>query len=183
MNALPSIVQNLVNSWQRTGPTGRLLVGVLIIALVTLAGLTPKYVFGMELVFPYMGLIAAIGWGRAGFALAPMIFLLIFGFADDVSQAPWGSHGLANLLTYGFAASLFQTFDIERNPLMNIGLPFVCTLVGIVLIWTLASVSLGQPARAAPLVSAFIATIFVQSFAAPLFDLGIRHGLSGGRTR
>ncbi len=154
----------------------------MIVLLVSFSGLTPKYLFGVELVFPYMGLIAAVGWGRSGLALGPMLFLLLFGFVDDVSQAPWGSHALVNLMTYGFSAVLFQTFDVDRNPVMSIALPVLCSASGIVLIWILATLSLGQPARSAPLVSACIATVCVQSLTASIFHLGMRYGLKGGRT-
>ena len=174
-------LRRVSRSWGRMRPRWRLLIGALFIALIGMGGLTPKYIFGAEIVWPYMGLIAAIGWGRSGLALGPMVFLLLFGFADDVSQAPWGSHGFANLLTYGLSALVFQTFDVERNPVLNLSLPLACLLVGVVLIWLMASVSLGQPARAAPLISAYFATVLVQIATAPLFDLGVRRALQGGR--
>ena len=150
------------------------------VILIGMVGLTPKSLFGLPLAWPYLGLIAAVGWGRSGIGFAPMVLLVLFGFAQDASQAPWGSHGLANLLTYGLAAMVTQMADTERSPLLSFVLPVVTLFVGITLVWLVASISSGHVVRVTPMLTAYFATLVVHMVIAPLFDLGIRRGSAGG---
>ena len=180
MRAARELFGSLAQSWARTAAPWRLVFGCGLIILIGLAGLTPKLFFGVEIAWPLLGLIAATGWGRSGMALAPLMLLIVLGFAHDVSQAPWGSYGLANLLTFGFAAFVFQTFEIDRNPALNLSMPFICITFGGLLLWVIASVSIGHPARITPLIAAFFTTVLTQIVLAPIFDLGTRHGLKSG---
>ena len=166
--------------WEEARPRARWISGVMLVAVIGLVGLTPKTLFGVQLSWPYIGLIAAVGWGRSGMAFAPMAFLLMFGFAQDASQAPWGSHGFANLLTYGLAVIGSQMADTGRSPILRFVLPVVTLFFGIMLVWLVASVSSGHIARVTPMLTAYFATLVVHMLIAPLFDLGIRRGVSGG---
>lgn len=143
-------------------------------------GLTPNVFFGAAVSWPYMALIAAIGWGRAGMGFSPMLILIAFGFAQDVSaSAPLGSFALINLATYGITAGLYQAFDAERSPGVNYGLPILLLFIGMVFVWLLASLSSNHVVRFMPLLASLLATLFVQMIVAPLFDLGVR--ASAGR--
>ncbi len=150
------------------------------VALIGMVGLTPKSFFGVPLAWPYVGLIAAVGWGRSGIAFGPMVLLVLFGFAQDASQAPWGSHGLANLLIFGLAALVNQTFDTERTPFLSFILPVVTLFSGIALVWITASISSGHIVRVTPMLTAYFATLVVHMLIAPLFDLGTRANLNRG---
>jgi len=180
MNGFSDFADGLVLRWENARPRARLVVGVLLVALIGMVGLTPKSFFGVTLAWPYVGLIAAVGWGRSGMAFGPMVFLLIFGFAQDASQAPWGSHGLANLLTYAAAAAVTQMADTERAPMLSFVLPVVTLFLGIALIWLTASISSGHIVRVTPMLTAYFATLVVHMLLAPLFDLGVRRGAAGG---
>jgi hypothetical protein len=180
MNGLGGFADSLALRWEKARPRSRLIIGVLLVALIGLVGLTPKSLFGVQLSWPYIGLIAAVGWGRSGMAFGPMMFLVLFGFAQDASQAPWGSHGLANLLTFGLSVIVSQMADTERSPILSFVLPVVTLFFGIMLVWLVASVSSGHIARVTPMLTAYFATLVVHMLIAPLFDLGIRPSVSGG---
>lgn len=179
MNGLSAIPDWFALRWEHARPRSRLVIGALVVALIGLVGLTPKSFFGVPLAWPYVGLIAAVGWGRSGLGFGPMVFLLLFGFAQDASQAPWGSHGLANLLTYGFSAMVTQMADTERTPLLSFALPVVTLFFGIALVWLTASISSGHLVRITPMLTAYFATLVVHMLISPLFDLRARRA-SGG---
>ena len=179
MNGLGEFADSLALRWENAPPRTRLAIGGLIVILIGLAGLTPKSFFGMTLAWPYVGLIAAVGWGRSGLRFGPMLFLLLFGFAQDASQAPWGSHGLANLLTYGLSAMVTQMVDTERTPLLSFLLPVVTLFFGISLVWVAASISSGHIVRVTPLLTAYFATLVVHMLMAPLFDLNAQRSVPG----
>ncbi|MEL7540542.1 MAG: hypothetical protein AAGJ51_06530 [Pseudomonadota bacterium] len=179
MNGLSAIPDWFALRWENARPRSRLVIGALVVALIGLVGLTPKSFFGVPLAWPYVGLIAAVGWGRSGLGFGPMVFLLLFGFAQDASQAPWGSHGLACLLTYGFSAMVTQMADTERTPLLSFALPVVTLFFGIALVWLTASISSGHLVRITPMLTAYFATLVVHMLISPLFDLGARR-VSGG---
>lgn len=176
MNGVGGIADQLALRWEQARPRARLVIGALVVALIGMVGLTPKSFFGITLAWPYVGLIAAVGWGRSGIGFGPMVFLLLFGFAQDASQAPWGSHGLANLLTYGLSAMVAQMADTERTPLLTFLLPVVTLFVGITLVWIVASVSAGHAVRVTPMLTAYFATLVVHMLIAPLFELRARRG-------
>ena len=178
--AVSDLADRLALRWEGARPRTRLAFGAVFVILIGMVGLTPKSLFGLPLAWPYLGLIAAVGWGRSGIGFAPMALLLVFGFAQDASQAPWGSHGLANLLTYGLAAIVTQMADTERSPILSFFLPVVTLFVGISLVWLVASISSGHVVRVTPLLTAYFATLVVHMVIAPLFDLGIRRGSVGG---
>ncbi|MEO0608650.1 MAG: hypothetical protein AAFY82_10495 [Pseudomonadota bacterium] len=180
MNWLSEIADTVALRWEAAGPRARLVVGALVVALIGMVGLTPKSLFGVPLAWPYVGLIAAVGWGRSGIAFAPMAVLVLFGFAQDASQAPWGAHGLANLLIFGLAALVNQTFDTERTPFLSFILPVVTLFSGIALVWLVASVSSGHVVRVTPMLTAYFATLVVHMLIAPLFDLGTRANVTRG---
>ena len=91
MNWLSGIADSLAVRWEAARPRLRLLVGALVVLVIGMVGLTPKSFFGVPLAWPYVGLIAAVGWGRSGIAFGPMVLLVLFGFAQDASQAPWAA--------------------------------------------------------------------------------------------
>lgn len=177
--AVSDLADRLALRWEGARPRTRLAFGAVFVIVIGMVGLTPKSLFGLPLAWPYLGLIAAVGWGRSGIGFAPMALLLLFGFAQDASQAPWGSHGLANLLTYGLAAMVTQMADTERSPILSFVLPVVTLFVGITLVWLVASISSGHVVRVTPLLTAYFATLVVHMVIAPLFDLGIRRGSAG----
>ncbi len=180
MNWLSGFADSLALRWEGARPRWRLLIGAMIVAVIGLVGLTPKSFFGVPLAWPYVGLIAAVGWGRSGIGFGPMVLLVLFGFAQDASQAPWGSHGLANLLTYGLSAMVTQIFDAERTPFMGFILPVITLFCGITLVWFVASISSGHMVRVTPMLTAYFATLVVHMLIAPLFELGIRRGMRAG---
>lgn len=180
MNWLSGIADSLAVRWEAARPRLRLLIGALVVLVIGMVGLTPKSFFGVPLAWPYVGLIAAVGWGRSGIAFGPMVLLVLFGFAQDASQAPWGSHGLANLLIFGLSAMVHQMFDTERTPFLSFILPVVTLFSGIALIWIVASISSGHIVRVTPLLTAYFATLVVHMLIAPLFDLGAQRTVSGG---
>ena len=180
MNWLSGIADSLAVRWEAARPRLRLLVGALVVLVIGMVGLTPKSFFGVPLAWPYVGLIAAVGWGRSGIAFGPMVLLVLFGFAQDASQAPWGSHGLANLLIFGLSAMVHQMFDTERTPFLSFILPVVTLFSGIALIWIVASISSGHIVRVTPLLTAYFATLVVHMLIAPLFDLGVRRNAANG---
>lgn len=180
MNWLSGIADSLALRWEAAGPRTRLAVGAFVVALIGMVGLTPKSFLGVPLAWPYVGLIAAVGWGRSGIAFAPMAVLVLFGFAQDASQAPWGAHGLANLLIFGLAALVNQTFDTERTPFLSFILPVVTLFSGIALVWLVASVSSAHIVRVTPMLTAYFATLVVHMLIAPLFDLGTRAKVTRG---
>ena len=180
MNWLSGFADSLAVRWEAARPRLRLLIGALVVLVIGMVGLTPKSFFGVPLAWPYVGLIAAVGWGRSGIAFGPMVLLVLFGFAQDASQAPWGSHGLANLLIFGLSAMVHQMFDTERTPFLSFILPVVTLFSGIALVWIVASISSGHIVRVTPLLTAYFATLVVHMLIAPLFDLGAQRTVSGG---
>lgn len=179
MEGLSAIPNWLATRWENARPRSRLVIGALIVATIGLVGLTPKSVLGVPLTWPYVGLIAAVGWGRSGLGFGPMIFLVLFGFAQDASQAPWGSHGFANLLTYGLSAMVTQMADTERTPILSFALPVVTLFFGISLVWLTASIASGHFVRITPMLTAYFATLVVHMLIAPLFDLRARRRAVG----
>jgi len=181
MSRQASRLLSVTRWWQSARARARLAIGAIVVIVIGLGGLTPNVLFDVTLSWPYAALIAAVGWGRSGLGFGPMTLLLVFGLAQDVTaSAPIGSFALINFATFGASAALSQTFDIERSPGMNYGLPLVLLAFGMVLVWLLASFASGHVVRIVPLFSALLATVFLHMLIAPLFDLGIRRGGPAG---
>ncbi|MEM5516557.1 hypothetical protein WNY37_06325 [Henriciella sp. AS95] len=161
--------------WHEAGPTSRLIVGTLIVALIGIVGLTPKTLFSQELIWPYAALVAAIGWGRSGVAFRPMVILVILGVAQDVSAyAPLGCFGFINLSVFGMSAALSRAFDRERAPIITMLAPILLYSAAFGLVWLLASFASGHMVQLSPLVGAFVVTYIMHMLVAPVFDLGRR---------
>jgi len=166
--------------WARAGLRTRLLIGAILVAVIGLAGLTPNSLFSLNVSWPYAAFIAAAGWGRSGLAFSPMVILLTFGFIqDETSFAPLGMFGLLNIIILGFSAWLHQTFDTERSPVLSYGLPILVIVAGFIMLWIFASIVSSYPVRIVPILGALLSTICVHMIAAPVFDLGLRHQLTG----
>lgn len=169
--------------WRNARPVMRLGIGAALVTLIGLTGLTPTLFFGVALAWPYAALIAAIGWGRGGFAFSPVLFLILFGLAQDVTtSAPLGSFGLINLLVYGASAILHQTFDSERSPELVFALPLLLLVFAFLVVWGLASLVSGHVTRMEPLFAALVSTTVLQLVLAPVFELGVRPGVDPGAT-
>ncbi len=167
--------------WEETGPTSRFLIGTLIIAAIGLIGLTPKTLFGTQLVWPYATFVAAIGWGRSGLGFRPMAVLVLFGFAQDVSAyAPLGCFGFINLAAYGGSALVARAFDRDRAPLITTLAPVLLYAIAFLLVWMFASFSGNHIVQIAPLLNVFVVTYILHILIAPVFDLGRRVGPLAG---
>ncbi|GGB66650.1 hypothetical protein GCM10011503_14280 [Henriciella pelagia] len=161
--------------WREAGPTSRLIIGFLMVALVGIVGLTPKSLFDQELVWPYAALVAAVGWGRSGVAFRPMVLLVILGVAQDVSAyAPLGCFGFINLSVFGLSAAFSRAFDRERAPIISMAAPVVLYAIAFSLVWLLASFASGHVVQVSPLISAMVVTYVMHMLMAPVFDLGRR---------
>jgi hypothetical protein len=169
------VLSGVVKWWRNASPDIRLLVGAVLVAVIGTAGLTPNY-FGFTLSWPFAALIAATGWGAGGLAARPMIMLILFGFAQDVSMifAPLGVFALLNLAVFGVSAALYQMFDTERSGGAAIIIPVSCLLVGFVLLWVIASLTNGNAVRLEPVFLSFLSTMALYVLIAPVFDLGRR---------
>lgn len=161
--------------WETARPDIRLLIGGLIVALVGLGGLTPTY-FGVTLSWPFAAFIAATGWGAGGIALRPILFLIVFGFAQDVSMifAPLGVFALLNLLVFGLSAGLHQAFDTDRSSAAALFIPIACIIGGFVMLWMIASLTNGASVRVFPLFLSMFSTLALFVLIARVFDLGRR---------
>lgn len=183
MSSNDSLLTSVGAWWSEARPGTRLVIGAGIVALIGLTGLTPTLFFGVALAWPYAALIAAIGWGRSGFAFSPVVILIVFGIAQDVTtSAPLGCFGLINLLVYGASAILHQMFDSERSPELVLALPLILLVFAFLVIWGLASLVSGHVTRLEPLVAALISTAVLQFVLAAMFDLGVRPGVDPGAT-
>lgn len=170
--------------WSEAGPTSRLVVGTLLVAVIGLIGLTPKSVFGTELTWPYAALVAACGWGRSGLGFRPMAILVLLGFAQDVSAyAPLGCFGFINLSAFGLSALVHRSFDRERAPVITTLSPIIIYALAFSLVWLFASFNGNHMVQLTPLVQTFVITYILHIIFAPVFDLGRPAGrLSGNMT-
>lgn len=167
------------SSWSRTGPTARMLIGVMVICLVGYLGQTPKTLLGVQLVWPHAALWAAVGWASVGLSIRPMLILCALGVAQDVSfDGPIAVFWMVNLVTYGCAAMLSQSFDVEDDPLMALMVAAVSISAGFFLLWLLASSTADHAVRVWPLLQEGVITLLFFLPVAGLFRLG---GLPGQR--
>lgn len=170
------------SAWTRTSPNMRLLAGAALIALVGLIGLTPKTVFGLHLVWPFAALWGAAGWASAGLSIRPMLLLCLFGVAQDMSfVSPIGSFMLINLATYGAAAMVSETLDVEADPVKAVLVAAFAMAVGFALMWGMASAKADHAVALLPVLSVFAVTVILFIPVAPLFRLGGRPGARGFR--
>lgn len=168
--------------WSRTGPTPRLLFGVFAIASIGLLGLTPKTLFGFSIAWPYAALWGAVGWGRVGLSLRPMMFLILFGFIQDVSfHAPLGCFVIINLIVYGASAAISDTFDVNSEPLIAVLSPAVLLTGAFLLLWMMASILEDHAVRVAPLFASLLTTGLGYAVGQKVFDLGRRPGELAGQ--
>ena len=174
-------LSGIARIWSETGPTTRFLVGTLIVAFIGIIGLTPKTLFSTELVWPYAALVAAVGWGRGGLGFRPMVVLVLFGLAQDVSAyAPLGCFAFINLATFGASALIARAFDRERAPLITTLAPIILYAAAFGLVWLFASFSGNHMVQFSPLMNAFVVTYILHILIAPVFDLGRRVGPLAG---
>ena len=170
------------SAWGRTDPNMRLLAGAALITLVGLTGLTPKSIFGLELIWPYAALWGAVGWASAGLSMRPMLFLCLFGLAQDMSfVSPIGSFMLVNLATYGAAALVSDTLDVEADPIKAVLVAAFAMAVGLTLMWIMASANADYAVSLFPVLLVFVVTLVFFVPVAPLFRLGRRPGERGYR--
>ncbi|MBU1286746.1 MAG: hypothetical protein KJ871_03380 [Alphaproteobacteria bacterium] len=169
--------------WSITGPTPRLLFGAFAIAAIGLLGLTPKTMFGLSIAWPYAALWGAVGWGRVGMSLRPMILLIAFGLIQDISfNAPLGCFVIVNLVVYGFSAWIAGMFDVMNEPLVAVIAPILQFISGFLVLWLMASALEDHAVRATPLFAAFLTTGVIYAACHRLFDLGRAPGESVGQT-
>lgn len=175
MNQLMALFVPVQRFWANAGPDMRLVIGTVFVLLVGISGLTPTY-FGLSLSWPFAALIAATGWGGGGIAMRPMMLLVVFGFAQDVSMifAPLGVFAFLNLLVFGLSAGLHQLFDTDRSAGAALIIPLSCVLSGFVALWIIASLTNGFAVRLLPIILSMISTLALYVLVAPIFDLGRR---------
>jgi hypothetical protein len=167
--------------WSQAGPSPRLIFGAAIIAVVGVLGMTPKEIFGLQLAWPFAALWGAIGWGRAGLSLRPMLLLVAFGLMQDIiSNAPLGCFAMINLLVYGLSAGIAGQTDGMRDVLVAIVGPVVLLIVAFLLVWGFASITSDHLVRTWPLFTSFFMTGLIYAGANAMFDLGRRPGEAAG---
>lgn len=169
--------------WSQTAPSARLAFGAFFIVLISAIGMLPREIFGIEIAWPYAALWGAMGWGRVGLSIRPMILLLIFGLMQDiVSNAPLGCFAVINLAVYGLSAGFTQQTDGMRDVLVAVLGPVVMLLIALVLIWIFASITSDHFVRATPIFASITTTGLVYLAGYRMFDLGRRPGEPPGQT-
>ena len=169
--------------WSQSGPNARLAFGVLLIAVIGLFGLTPKTAFGLMLAWPHAALWGAVGWGRVGLSLRPMLALVVFGVLQDVAfYAPIGSFVIVNLLVYGASAAVSDQYDISSDPVLNWIAPGALLFAGFLCIWLIASSVADHAVRLLPLMADFLVTLALYYVLRILFELGRRPGEYAGQS-
>ena len=123
----------------------RLALGTVIVLLIAYGGLSTKFLFPIDTVWPVAGLIAALGWGRGLLSARAILLLLAFGVLQDIqSTAPFGSWSVVFLSVYGLVAALSGM--ASRLPLA--GATLLTTLAGslfawLIVIWITSAVGTG----------------------------------------
>lgn len=169
--------------WSQLAPSARLAFGAFVIMLAGLIGMLPRQIFGVEIAWPFAALWGAMGWGRVGLSIRPMILLLIFGVMQDiVSNAPLGCFAVINLAVYGLSAGITDQTDGMRDVFVAVLGPIVMLLSALVMLWTFASITSDHIVRAAPIFASIVTTGLVYLAAYRMFDLGRRPGEPPGQT-
>lgn len=177
-----SIARRRQGLWVKAGPTPRLMLGSLLIALVGLFGLTRNDIFGLSFAWPHAALWGAIGWGRVGLSVRPMIILIAFGVVQDVIfHAPFGSFEVINLMTYAASTAIAGEFDVTGEPLIAIVSAVMLFTGAFLLLWLMASTLEDHAVRALPLVAAMLTTGLLYALVHGLFDLGRKPGEPSGQ--
>lgn len=168
--------------WSKAGPTPRLLFGSFLIAVIGLFGLTRNDIFGLSFAWPHAALWGAVGWGRVGLSVRPMIMLIAFGVIQDVIfHAPFGSFEVINLMTYAASTAIASEFDVTSEPLIAIVSTVLLFVGAFLLLWLMASTLEDHPVRALPLVAAMLTTGLLYALVQKIFDLGRKPGETAGQ--
>lgn len=163
--------------WAKAGPTPRLLFGSFLIAVVGLFGLTRNDIFGLSFAWPHAALWGAVGWGRVGLSIRPMVILIAFGIVQDVIfHAPFGSFEVINLMTYAASTAIAGEFDVTNEPLIAIASTVLLFVGAFLLLWVMASTLEDHPVRVMPMVAAMMTTGVLYALLHKVFDLGRKPG-------
>ena len=163
--------------WAKAGPTPRLLFGSFMIAVIGLFGLTRNDIFGLSFAWPHAALWGAVGWGRVGLSIRPMIILIGFGIVQDVIfHAPFGSFEVINLMTYAASTAIAGEFDVTNEPLIAITSTVLLFVGAFLLLWLMASTLEDHPVRVMPMVAAMMTTGVLYALLHKVFDLGRKPG-------
>lgn len=168
--------------WSQTGPTLRLVVGVCLIAVIGLVGLTEKTLFGVAVPWPHAALWGAVGWGAVGLSLRPMAALTLLGFAQDIAfVAPLGCFVLVNLSIYGLSAAVSESIDPETDPLISWLAPVALIAAGFFALWIIASSVADHAVQVWPLLLAYFSTAGLYFVVGGVFRLGRAPGEPAGQ--
>ena len=167
------------SAWSQIAPTYRMLFGFFFICIVGLIGLTPKSIFGIQIIWPHAALWAAVGWASVGFAVRPMLLLCVLGVAQDISfDGPIAVFWIVNLLAYGIAVWLNELFDVEKDPAKGLMVAAVAMAGAFLALWLLASGTANHGVRILPRIQEWLLTLLLFLPFAPMFRLG---GIPGQR--
>lgn len=168
--------------WSQTAPSARLAFGAFFIVLTSMIGMMPRELFGIAIAWPYAALWGAMGWGRVGLSLRPMLLLMMFGLMQDIiSNAPLGCFAVINLAVYGLSAAIADQTDGMRDTLVAAIGPVVMLMLGFVMIWLFAGITSGHIVRAAPILMSILTTGLVYLAGYRMFDLGRKPGEAPGQ--
>ncbi|HPE48289.1 MAG TPA: hypothetical protein PLR76_07830 [Hyphomonas sp.] len=168
--------------WSKSGPTIRLILGSTLIAAVGLFGLTRNDIFGLSFAWPHAALWGAVGWGRVGLSIRPMLVLIVFGVMQDVIfHAPFGCFEVVNLLTYAGSTAIASQFDVMSEPLIAITSSVLLFAGAFLLLWLMASTLEDHAVRILPLIAAMLTTGLLYALIHRAFDLGRRPGETPGQ--
>lgn len=173
----PSSARRRSSLWSKSGPTPRLAFGIVVISVVGAFGLTRNDIFGLSFAWPYAALWGAVGWGRVGLSIRPMLALIAFGMVQDVIfHAPFGCFEVVNLLTYAGSTAIASQFDVMNEPLIAVVSPVLLFAAAFLLLWLMASTLEDHPVRIMPLVAAMMTTSVLYAVVHRAFNLGRRPG-------
>lgn len=177
MRRRQSLFQALLRSWRRTNPVTRMIIGAALVGIIWFMGLTPWRVAGVDLPWPILLLVAAVGWSRVGLFMRPVFVLIGLSLLYDISSAaPLGSYMIVALSAYGVQVLAQSALDMDNGAVLETAIPFLSMAVGIVVLWILASASAGYPMRILPFMTAGLATALAYVLLAPMFNLRARSG-------